>query len=155
MHLITMVSSYPASSQKKLFAYSHSRSTVRMDLPPTLPSSRRTLWIWSASPSSPLLAPNLRLIRTPCSDLPFSLNKFFPLWAGADHHDYHHSCTLPSHYSILLSNPLLIASSLFLAFGDCYSTSFRHLDYFFGTDRKYHAARERQRVAKQEKLKAQ
>ncbi|GAA5990616.1 hypothetical protein JCM5350_001328 [Sporobolomyces pararoseus] len=65
-------------------------------------------------------------------DFPWSLNKWFPLWAGADHHDYHHS-----------------------SFGDCYSTSFRHLDYFFGTDRKYHAAREKQRIAKQEKLKAQ
>jgi len=57
-------------------------------------------------------------------DFPWSLNKFLPVWSGADHHDFHH-----------------------MAFTNNYSTSFRYLDYFFGTDRKYHAYKERLRAA--------
>jgi len=58
-------------------------------------------------------------------DFPWSLNKWFPLWSGADHHDYHHQ-----------------------AFMGCYSTSFRHMDYLFGTDKGYQALRLKQREAK-------
>lgn len=58
-------------------------------------------------------------------DFPWSLNKIFPLWAGADHHDYHHEATL-----------------------NCYSTSFRHMDWLFGTDRAYHKKRSAQAEAK-------
>ncbi|KAI5476831.1 C-4 methylsterol oxidase [Pseudohyphozyma bogoriensis] len=58
-------------------------------------------------------------------DFPWSLNKIFPLWAGADHHDFHHQ-----------------------AFTNCYSTSFRYLDFMFGTDTKYHAFRDQQKAAK-------
>ena len=46
-------------------------------------------------------------------DFPWSLRHWFPLWAGADHHDYHHQTSV-----------------------NCFSTSFRHLDYWFGTDAK-------------------
>ncbi|GAA5859694.1 hypothetical protein JCM5296_004482 [Sporobolomyces johnsonii] len=58
-------------------------------------------------------------------DFPWSLNKFLPIWAGADHHDYHHS-----------------------AFQDCYSTSFRWWDTLMGTDSKYHAFRDKQKAEK-------
>ncbi|KAI0226601.1 C-4 sterol methyl oxidase [Massospora cicadina] len=64
-------------------------------------------------------------------DLPWSLNNIIPFWAGAEHHDFHHQ-----------------------AFMDCYSSSFRWNDALFGTDRKYHAARERQKQSKGSKLKA-
>ncbi|EJT98218.1 hypothetical protein DACRYDRAFT_24694 [Dacryopinax primogenitus] len=57
-------------------------------------------------------------------DFPWSLNKFFPLWSGADHHDFHH-----------------------MAFTNNYSTSFRYLDHIFGTDKKYHAYKARLRAA--------
>lgn len=44
-------------------------------------------------------------------EFPFSLHHFFPLWAGSDHHDDHH------HY-----------------FVGNFSSSFRHWDYFLGTE---------------------
>lgn len=47
-------------------------------------------------------------------DFPWSLNKFFPMWSGADGHDYHH-----------------------MAFTDNYSSSFRWWDALLGTDKKY------------------
>ncbi|KAF8583684.1 hypothetical protein K439DRAFT_1634216 [Ramaria rubella] len=53
-------------------------------------------------------------------DFPWSLQHIFPLWSGADHHDFHH-----------------------MAFVNNYSTSFRYLDYLFGTDNKYRAYKER------------
>jgi len=56
---------------------------------------------------------------------PWSLNVFFPLWAGADHHDFHHQ-----------------------AFTNCYSTSFRHWDWMLGTDTSYHSFRAKQRAEK-------
>ncbi|KAF8586848.1 hypothetical protein K439DRAFT_1408268 [Ramaria rubella] len=49
-------------------------------------------------------------------DFPWSLHHIFPLWSGADHHDFHH-----------------------MAFVNNYATSFRYLDYLFGTDNKYRA----------------
>ncbi|KAH7103505.1 hypothetical protein BKA62DRAFT_670595, partial [Auriculariales sp. MPI-PUGE-AT-0066] len=42
-------------------------------------------------------------------DFPWSLHNWFPLWSGAEHHDYHH-----------------------MAFTNNFSTSFRYLDYIFG-----------------------
>jgi len=53
-------------------------------------------------------------------DFPWSLRNIFPLWSGAEHHDFHH-----------------------MAFTNNYSTSFRYLDYIFGTDNKYRAYRAR------------
>jgi len=58
-------------------------------------------------------------------DFPWSLHNFFPLWSGSDHHDFHHQ-----------------------NFVGCYSTSFRHLDYLFGTDKAYRAFRSKQRAEK-------
>ncbi|CDZ96809.1 c-4 methyl sterol oxidase [Phaffia rhodozyma] len=58
-------------------------------------------------------------------DFPWSMHNWFPLWAGAEHHDYHH-----------------------MAFVNNFSSSFRHWDYFFGTDTKYHAYKARLRAAK-------
>merc|ERR1711939_43119 len=60
-------------------------------------------------------------------DFPFSLNHWFPDWAGAEHHDYHHE-----------------------KFVDCYSSSFRHWDVLLGTEKKYHAYRAKQRAQKAE-----
>lgn len=65
-------------------------------------------------------------------DLPWSPHNFLPFWAGAEHHDFHHS-----------------------AFVDCYSSSFRWNDIIFGTDQKYHAARKRQMQKKALALKMQ
>jgi methylsterol monooxygenase len=59
-------------------------------------------------------------------DFPWSLQHIFPLWSGADHHDFHH-----------------------MAFVNNYSTSFRYLDFIFGTDDKYRQHREKVRKAKQ------
>ncbi|GJJ14249.1 C-4 sterol methyl oxidase [Clathrus columnatus] len=53
-------------------------------------------------------------------DFPWSLQHIFWLWSGADHHDFHH-----------------------MAFMNNYSTSFRYLDYIFGTDDKYRAYKNR------------
>ncbi|KAF8315796.1 putative ERG25-C-4 methyl sterol oxidase [Cantharellus anzutake] len=53
-------------------------------------------------------------------DFPWSLRNIFPLWSGAEHHDFHH-----------------------MAFTNNYSTSFRYLDYIFGTDNKYRAYKAR------------
>lgn len=59
-------------------------------------------------------------------DFPWSLRNILPFWSGAEHHDYHHE-----------------------KFVGCYSTSFRWLDYLFGTDKGYHEYRQKQRLAKQ------
>ncbi|TIC01185.1 hypothetical protein E3Q18_00784 [Wallemia mellicola] len=59
---------------------------------------------------------------------PWSLNNFLPFWAGAEHHDYHHE-----------------------KFTECYSSSFRHWDWLFGTDKKYHAYRAKQAAQKKAK----
>ncbi|KZV98925.1 putative ERG25-C-4 methyl sterol oxidase [Exidia glandulosa HHB12029] len=58
-------------------------------------------------------------------DFPWSLHNIFPLWSGAEHHDYHH-----------------------MAFTNNFSTSFRYLDFIFGTDDKYRAYKARLREAK-------
>lgn len=70
-------------------------------------------------------------------DFPWSLQHIFPLWSGADHHDYHHE-----------------------AFTGCYSTSFRVWDYVFNTEggyRKKRAMQKQQRAdaKKQKELKKQ
>lgn len=49
-------------------------------------------------------------------DFPWSLQHWFPVWSGADHHDFHH-----------------------MNFLGCYSTSFRWWDHFMGTDKSYQA----------------
>jgi methylsterol monooxygenase len=54
-------------------------------------------------------------------DFPWSLCHWVPFWAGADHHDFHHQT--------LMGN---------------YASSFRWVDYFYGTDVKYRAYRKRQ-----------
>ncbi|TIA74669.1 hypothetical protein E3P91_00828 [Wallemia ichthyophaga] len=59
---------------------------------------------------------------------PWSLCNFLPIWAGAEHHDYHHE-----------------------KFTECYASSFRHWDWLFGTDKKYHAYRAKQAAAKRDK----
>ncbi|WBW73115.1 C-4 methylsterol oxidase Erg25 [Schizosaccharomyces osmophilus] len=48
-------------------------------------------------------------------DFPWSLNKLMPIWAGAEHHDYHH-----------------------MAFKDNYSSSFRWWDSVLHTDKNFH-----------------
>jgi len=55
-------------------------------------------------------------------DFPWSLPHLVPFWSGADHHDYHHE-----------------------AFTNCFATSFRFWDYAFGTDKAYHAYRDKQK----------
>lgn len=100
-------------------------------------------------------------------DFPWSLNKFFPAWAGADvrspslrslHTEPWLIRSSPRAAS-RLPPPMYVASvrrqaSLLTlphtpaAFSDCYATSFRYLDYLFGTDRKYHAFRDKQHAAK-------
>ncbi|GAA5976849.1 hypothetical protein JCM11641_000889 [Rhodosporidiobolus odoratus] len=61
-------------------------------------------------------------------DFPWSLNHWLPVWAGAEHHDYHHE-----------------------KFVECYSSSLRVWDYMLGTDKKYHAYRKAQHTAKADK----
>jgi methylsterol monooxygenase len=58
-------------------------------------------------------------------DFPWSLQHILPFWSGADHHDFHH-----------------------MAFTNNYSTSFRWLDYLFGTDDKYRAYKAKVKAAK-------
>jgi len=58
-------------------------------------------------------------------DFPWSLQHFFPLWSGADHHDFHH-----------------------MNFLGCYSTSFRIWDHVFGTDKSYKAYVAKKKAAK-------
>ncbi|WAQ84472.1 hypothetical protein PtA15_5A42 [Puccinia triticina] len=65
-------------------------------------------------------------------DFPWSLRNILPFWSGADHHDYHHE-----------------------KFVGCYSTSFRWMDHFFGTDKGYHEYRKKQKLAKLNKEKTQ
>ncbi|EEB07894.1 C-4 methylsterol oxidase [Schizosaccharomyces japonicus yFS275] len=60
-------------------------------------------------------------------DFPWSLNKFLPFWAGADHHDYHH-----------------------MAFKDNFASSFRWWDRTLRTDQNYHAWKDRQTAKKLE-----
>lgn len=63
----------------------------------------------------------LRVLKTSLlADFPWSLQHIFWLWSGADHHDFHH-----------------------MAFVNNYSTSFRYLDYLFGTDDKYRVYKKR------------
>ncbi|EJD00388.1 uncharacterized protein FOMMEDRAFT_159067 [Fomitiporia mediterranea MF3/22] len=59
-------------------------------------------------------------------DFPCSLQHIIPFWSGADHHDFHH-----------------------MAFVNNYSTSFRWLDFIFGTDDKYHEYKQKMRQAKE------
>eukprot|EP00276_Gloeochaete_wittrockiana_P009071 CAMPEP_0184643338 /NCGR_PEP_ID=MMETSP0308-20130426/166_1 /TAXON_ID=38269 /ORGANISM="Gloeochaete witrockiana, Strain SAG 46.84" /LENGTH=170 /DNA_ID=CAMNT_0027071205 /DNA_START=378 /DNA_END=890 /DNA_ORIENTATION=- len=67
-----------------------------------------TLWVWLA----------IRLAQTieaHCGyDFPWSINNWFPMWGGAEFHDYHH-----------------------MAFVGNYSSTFRVWDFVFGTDKKY------------------
>ncbi|KAI0085253.1 C-4 methyl sterol oxidase [Irpex rosettiformis] len=58
-------------------------------------------------------------------DFPWSLQHILPFWSGAEHHDFHH-----------------------MAFVNNFSTSFRWLDRFFGTDSKYREYRARLKAAK-------
>ncbi|KAI5122304.1 hypothetical protein M0805_002380 [Coniferiporia weirii] len=58
-------------------------------------------------------------------DFPWSLQHILPFWAGAEHHDYHH-----------------------MAFMDNFASSFRYLDFFFGTDIRFRAHKERVRKMK-------
>lgn len=58
-----------------------------------------------------------------------SLRYYFPLWAGADHHDYHHQ-----------------------AFKACYSSSFRHWDWICNTEGNVHTVREAQKKEKLAKM---
>ncbi|KAJ1974416.1 C-4 sterol methyl oxidase [Dimargaris verticillata] len=71
----------------------------------------------------------LRLLQTVDShsgyDFPWSLRHFLPIWAGAEHHDYHH-----------------------MAFVNNFSTSFRWWDYLCGTDTKFHAWKHNQAAEK-------
>ncbi|TDL20421.1 C4-methyl sterol oxidase [Rickenella mellea] len=58
-------------------------------------------------------------------DFPWSLRNILPFWSGAEHHDFHH-----------------------MAFTNNFSTSFRWLDYLFGTDDKYREYRAKLAKAK-------
>jgi methylsterol monooxygenase len=60
-------------------------------------------------------------------EFPWSLRKMVPFWAGADFHDYHH-----------------------MAFVGNYASSFRWWDALMGTDRAYHAWKERSASKKTE-----
>ncbi|KAJ3278479.1 C-4 sterol methyl oxidase [Borealophlyctis nickersoniae] len=53
-------------------------------------------------------------------DFPWALRKILPFWGGADFHDYHH-----------------------MAFVGNYSSTFRHWDWIFGTDKGYNQWKER------------
>lgn len=53
-------------------------------------------------------------------DFPWSLRKILPFWAGAEFHDFHHTC-----------------------FTNNYATSFRYLDAIFGTDNHFRTYRRR------------
>lgn len=68
----------------------------------------------------------LQAIDSHCGyDFPVSLRHWFPLWAGADAHDYHHQ-----------------------AFKGCYASSFRHWDYLLDTEGNYRKLRLQQRREK-------
>lgn len=59
---------------------------VHLDRPSPLPGYRRPLWV---SPRDALARKGPPLTRRPYSyDFPWSLQNWFPLWAGAEHHDY-------------------------------------------------------------------
>ncbi|KAK4702200.1 methylsterol monooxygenase, partial [Phenoliferia sp. Uapishka_3] len=91
------------------------------------------LWCWGSGGNMHIITMfvwiTLRLFQAVDAhsgyDFPWSLNKILPFWAGADHHDFHHQ-----------------------AFTNCYSTSFRYIDAFMGTDTKYHAYRNNQAAVK-------
>ncbi|KAM0746945.1 C-4 methylsterol oxidase [Meredithblackwellia eburnea MCA 4105] len=61
---------------------------------------------------------------------PWGLNRFFWLWAGSEHHDYHHQ-----------------------AFVGNYSSSFRHWDWLCGTDKSYHEFKKRKQMEALQKKK--
>ncbi|KAJ3192838.1 C-4 sterol methyl oxidase [Irineochytrium annulatum] len=61
-------------------------------------------------------------------DFPWSLHHWIPFWAGADFHDYHH-----------------------MAFVGNYSSTFRHWDWLFGTDKGYKEHSARLRAARKAK----
>ncbi|OMH79866.1 Methylsterol monooxygenase [Zancudomyces culisetae] len=66
-------------------------------------------------------------------DFPWSLNNWIPIWAGADHHDYHH-----------------------MEFLNNFASIFRHMDYIFGTDklyREHHKKRKQLELEKDQKDK--
>ncbi|PVV03766.1 hypothetical protein BB560_001743 [Smittium megazygosporum] len=61
-------------------------------------------------------------------DFPWSMYHWFPLWAGADHHDYHH-----------------------MAFVNNFASTFRYLDRILGTDASYQVYHQK-RIEKQKDL---
>lgn len=70
-----------------------------------------TLWLW-------MILRVLETVEAHCGyDFPWSLSKLFPLYGGADFHDYHHR--------------LLYTKS-----GN-YSSTFTYMDWIFGTDKGY------------------
>lgn len=81
-----------------------------------------TLWLWMS----------LRVLETVeahCGyDFPWSFSKIFPLYGGADFHDYHHR--------------LLYTKS-----GN-YSSTFTYMDWLFGTDKGYRKLKSLQKDSK-------
>ncbi|KAJ3413931.1 C-4 sterol methyl oxidase [Chytridiales sp. JEL 0842] len=63
-------------------------------------------------------------------DFPWSLHHYLPFWGGADFHDYHH-----------------------MAFIGNYSSTFRHWDWIFGTDKGYKAWVAKRKAAKADAAK--
>ncbi|KAI8599140.1 C-4 sterol methyl oxidase [Dissophora ornata] len=61
-------------------------------------------------------------------DFPWSTHHWLPFWSGSEHHDYHH-----------------------MAFTNNFSSSFRWWDHIFGTNKKYLAYKQRQKMELQEK----
>ncbi|PVU92400.1 hypothetical protein BB561_003845 [Smittium simulii] len=65
-------------------------------------------------------------------DFPWAMSHWFPLWAGADHHDYHH-----------------------MAFVNNFASTFRYLDRIFGTDISYQAYYQKRLQANKSSQKSQ
>ncbi|KAI9009133.1 fatty acid hydroxylase superfamily-domain-containing protein [Hyaloraphidium curvatum] len=72
----------------------------------------------------------LQALESHCGyDYPWSLRRWLPFWAGADHHDYHH-----------------------MAFVGNFGSQFRWWDAIFGTDSGYRKWKEQQASAKAKSL---
>lgn len=84
-------------------------------------------------------------------DFPWSLQNWFPLWAGAEHVRTRPFLACQAwDQSLTFSSPHLQHDYHHQSFQDCYSSSLRWLDTLLGTDQKYHKFRNAQKQAKLE-----
>ncbi|GAQ91192.1 sterol 4-alpha-methyl-oxidase 2 [Klebsormidium nitens] len=80
-----------------------------------------TLWLWMS-------VRVLETVEAHCGyEFPWSPSKFFPIYGGADFHDYHHRC-------------------LYTKSGN-YSSTFTYMDHLFGTDVGYRKLKKAQAEA--------